>query len=277
MSIDFRQCLYALSDVIINRPPPIRVFDQIYMKLPDILLQAEVISRWFDKKDVIFIGDGDAIGLTVSHLANQELLSGKPRHIIVLDFDERIVNSINNFASKNGLRDKIKAELYNVAYPLPESYWQSKDAFYTNPPWGASNNGKSVWAFVLRGIESVKPKALGCIVIGDHPDFPWTHEILKIIQTHTLELGFRIAEMLPNFHKYHLDDAPNLTSCCLILSRHEKNSLDYDSKPLSGHDLMNFYGAETPLRIRYIRDDTNGGKLDSKDYHTEPLFSVEDL
>ena len=68
MHIDFRLCLYALSDVVMNRPTPIRLFDQIYMKLPDMLLQAEVISRWFDQKDVIFIGDGDAIGLTVARL-----------------------------------------------------------------------------------------------------------------------------------------------------------------------------------------------------------------
>ncbi len=29
--MDFRSCLYGLSDVIINRPTPLRVFDQIYM------------------------------------------------------------------------------------------------------------------------------------------------------------------------------------------------------------------------------------------------------
>ena len=38
-------CRNALSDVIINRPPPLRHFDQIYMKLPDMLLQAELIGR----------------------------------------------------------------------------------------------------------------------------------------------------------------------------------------------------------------------------------------
>ena len=48
MAIDFRACLYALSDVVINRPPPLRHVDQIYMKLPDMLLQAEFIGRWFD-------------------------------------------------------------------------------------------------------------------------------------------------------------------------------------------------------------------------------------
>jgi len=46
MSIDFRECLYGLSDVIMNRPKLLRTFDQIYMKLPDMLLQAELTARW---------------------------------------------------------------------------------------------------------------------------------------------------------------------------------------------------------------------------------------
>ncbi len=149
-SVDFRKCLYALSDVIINRPKPLRVFDQIYMKLPDMLLQAELISRWFKDKRVLFVGDGDAIGLSLVHLAVQGLLPGLPEHITVLDFDERVVNSINDFASEYELRGRIHGELYNVADPLPKQHWQVHDAFYTNPPWGASNDGASVACFIRR-------------------------------------------------------------------------------------------------------------------------------
>jgi hypothetical protein len=49
-TLDFRACLNALSDVVINRPPPLRHFDQIYVKLPDMLLQAEHIRGWFHDK-----------------------------------------------------------------------------------------------------------------------------------------------------------------------------------------------------------------------------------
>src|ERR1035441_3356432 len=112
MSIDFRKCLYALSDVIINRPPPLRLFDQIYMKLPDMLLQAELVGRWFNGKSVVFVGDGDAIAL-----------------VLVLDFDQRITNSVNLFAEHYNLTDVIEAELYNVADPLPPRHWQGHDAF----------------------------------------------------------------------------------------------------------------------------------------------------
>jgi predicted methyltransferase len=272
MSIDFRACLYALSDVIINRPKPLRLFDQIYMKLPDMLLQAELISRWFDQKSVLFIGDGDAIGLSVVHLSARNLLPGKPRHISVLDFDERVVNSVNHFAEEFGESDSIHAELYNVADALPQQHWQSCDAFYTNPPWGASNDGSSVTAFIERGVDGVKGNALGCIVIGDHRGYPWTHDVQVVTQSQLLQMGFRVAEMLPEFHRYHLDDDPDLTSCSLIVERH-CDDLDpsYTSTPLTADRLSKFYGESSPLQIRYVRDLTNGGKLATRDVQMERL------
>src|SRR5206468_1179383 len=102
------------------------------------------------------------------------------------------------------LAEIIDAELYNVADPLAEKHWQQYDAFYTNPPWGASNDGTSVLAFIERGIETVRGDGLGCIVIGDHPSHPWTHSVQLRTQRLLLENSFRVAEMLPHFHKYHL-------------------------------------------------------------------------
>lgn len=269
MPIDFRESLYALSDVIMNRPPPLRTFDQIYMKLPDMLLQAELIGRWFDKKDVVFIGDGDAIALTCVHLAAQGQLASSPKRVCVLDFDERVKNSINRFASTHALTDKIQAELYNVADPLPPQHWQQYDAFYCNPPWGKANHGSSVLAFIDRGIEAVKGNALGCIVIGDHKDRLWTHSVQVETQKRLLERGFRIAEMLPEFHHYHLDDDPELTSCSMIAERQAAVSPAYTSAPINNTERANFYGTENPLRIHYIRDLRNGGKMETRDIKTE--------
>ena len=67
-NLEIRQAFNALSDVVVNRSPPIRKFDQIYMKILDMLLQAELLSRWVGSKTVVFIGDGDTIGLTLVHL-----------------------------------------------------------------------------------------------------------------------------------------------------------------------------------------------------------------
>lgn len=63
MTFDLRNAINAISDVVQNRPPPLREFDQIYMKVADMVIQAEYVARVFDGKDVVFVGDGDGMCL----------------------------------------------------------------------------------------------------------------------------------------------------------------------------------------------------------------------
>lgn len=95
--LDLRKCLNAISDVVNNRPRPLREFDQIFMKTADMLLQTEHGGRVFDGKRVVFIGDGDAIGLCLVHLHSRGLLQYGPQKVHVLDFDERVVYSVERF------------------------------------------------------------------------------------------------------------------------------------------------------------------------------------
>lgn len=274
-TLDLRLAFNALSDVVVNRPAPLREFDQIYMKISDMLLQAEHLSRWLDKKSVVCLGDGDAIGLTLVHLKAQGLFDRGPSHVHVLDFDERIVNSINAFANTFQVGDEISAELYNVADPLPPSHLASFDAFYTNPPFGASNGGRSVEAFLRRGDEAIAANGIACIVAADDPSLSWTREVMRQVQSYLFTNGFIIAEILPQFHHYHLDDNPDLTSCSLVAVRHGSDGVKISSTALLQSDLENFYGAYAPLEVRYIRDLRKGGALPSNDHYVEPLVCEE--
>ena len=264
-SLDLRQAFNALSDVVVNRPPAIRKFDQIYMKISDMLLQAELLSRWVDGKSVVCVGDGDAIGLTLMHLKAKQIFERGPVHVHVLDFDQRIVNSIMSFAQANGLKGEISAELYNVADPLPKSHIASFGAFYTNPPFSASNGGRSVEAFLRRGDEALARNGIACVVAADNPTLPWAKVAMKRVQSYLVENGFIMAEMLPQFHRYHLDDDPELTSCSLIAVRHGSEGLKSDSEALSRGNFDKFYGASTPLSVRYVLDLQND--MASGDFH----------
>jgi len=268
--VDLRKAMNAISEIVANRPRPLREFDQIYMKSADMLLQAEHVSRWFKDRKVVCIGDGDAIGLCVVYLHHTKVLSSGPEHLTVLDFDERVVRSVRHFAEHHNLTSRLSAELYNVADPLPPHQWRAHDGFYTNPPYGKSNGGKSIHAFTRRGMEACKQEAVGCVVLADHPDYAWTQEVLLDTQRFSIDNGFLVAEMIPQFHTYHLDDAPDLTSCSLVIRRMAKCSPEYGSAPLSKDELEHFYGNQTPLKIRYIRDLTNGGKFVSSDHEAEP-------
>src|SRR4051794_31385669 len=141
----------AVSDVIQNRPRPLREFDQIYMKAGDMVMQSEFIARWAEGKRLAFIGDGDAISVCVSYLRERGVLPYGPASVTVFDFDERIVNAVARFADREQLKT-LDARLYNCldAFPAVAQF----DAFYTNPPWGASNDGESVVVFMQRGIEA---------------------------------------------------------------------------------------------------------------------------
>lgn len=270
-SIDFRECLNAISDVVTNRPRPVREFDQIFMKTADMLLQTEHVGKWLDGRDVVFVGDGDAIGLCLVHLHSRGLLPYGPNRVHILDFDERIALSVQRFAKRFGITDRVTAELYNVADPLPQEHWQSFDGFYTNPPFGASNEGRSVEAFLRRAFEATGDDAVGCIVVADHPGYPWTRDVLVSTQRLVMRAGFMVSELLPEFHHYHLDDAPDLTSCSLVVRRVDFHAEGYNSTPLEDQMVANFYGRKAPMVARYIIDQTNGGKLPSRDYILLPL------
>src|SRR5690606_35572363 len=146
--IDLRAALNAVSDVVQNRPRPLRVYDQIHMKTGDMVMQSEIVADWADGKRLAFIGDGDAISVCVAYLQKKNILSYGPKHITVFDFDQRTVNAVNRFAEKEEIAN-LDARLYNVLDAMDSAV--DFDLFYTNPPWGASNNGESVNVFVERG------------------------------------------------------------------------------------------------------------------------------
>jgi predicted methyltransferase len=264
--INLREALNIISEVIINRPKPLREFDQIYMRAGDMLLQAEHVSRLFDDKNIVFIGDGDSIGLCLVHLHQKGILEKGPKRVQILDFDERIVLSIQHFAKQYGITDKISAELYNVADPIPKQYWQHFDGFYSNPPFGASNGGKSVEAFLTRGIEATGKEGVASVVIADDPSIPWTSQVLFNTQKFMLSKGYLVSELIPKFHSYHLDDDPGLKSCCISFRVLNSSESPYSSKQLSTEQLRNFYGENISLKIKQVRDLTEGGKLPSKDH-----------
>jgi predicted methyltransferase len=217
------------------------------MKEEDMVGQAGFIARKFCNLKTVFVGDGDSVALSMLHLWKRGLLAERPKHIRVLDFDERIVNAINRFAETHGYRGLILAELYNVAEPLPKRLIGRADAFYTNPPWGANNDGNSVVAFVLRGIEAVTNPGLGAIVIADDPTQPWTQKVLYRAQGMLLEHGFIIKELGEERHHYHLDDDPDLQSCTIITSRLLPTATKITSRMLERGSFANFYGRNRHL------------------------------
>src|SRR6266581_7280970 len=250
--VDLRAAINAISDVVQNRPRPLRIFDQIYMKAGDMVLQSELVARWADGKRLAFIGDGDAISVSVAYLHAREILDYGPSEIVVFDFDERICLAISRFADKERL-EQLSAQLYNCLDPFPGP--TDFDCFYTNPPWGASNEGESVKVFAQRGLEATGYRGEGMIVIADDPELEWPKRVLANVQSFAIQSGFFVQRMMPQLHYYHLDDAPNLRSCNLILKALPDNRSPGESQSIGDPTrLAHFYGRDNPPRVRYVRE-----------------------
>jgi predicted methyltransferase len=274
--VDLHRAINAVSDVVQNRPRPLRDFDQIHMKTGDMVVQSELVADWADKKRLAFIGDGDAISVCVAYLMSRDVLSFGPSKITVFDFDERTVNAVKRFADKERL-DNLDAELYNCLEAFPDR--GKYDLFYTNPPWGASNKGESVNVFVERGIEAVRYEGEGMIVIADDDELEWPKQVLATVQSFSLERGFYVSRMQRKLHEYHLDDAPDLRSCNLFVSSLPNNS--YRLKPstaTTANRLENFYGKLQPPKVRFVRErkKPDYGKAPDDEYELELLESNDD-
>lgn len=269
--IDLRAAINAISDVIQNRPRPLREVDQIYMKAGDMVLQSELVAKWADGKKLAFIGDGDAISVCVAYLKHRGIFEYGPSEIMVYDFDERICGAVKRFADRERI-DTLDATLYNCIDAFPDL--GKFDCFYTNPPWGASNEGASVHVFTERGMEAVGYRGEGMIVIADDHELEWPQRVLASTQKFALNKGFFIQKMASKVHLYHLDDNPALKSCNLMLK-----ALPGIPDPVESHAIVdnerlnNFYGRDQHVRIRYIREKkrVDYGKAHDEEYSFELL------
>lgn len=250
--IDLKAAVNAVSDVIQNRPRPLREFDQIYMKAGDMVMQSQFVAHWADGKRLAFIGDGDAISVCTAYLHVRKILPYGPSRVTVFDFDERIVNAVKRFADRERI-ETLDAELYNCLDALVID--QKYDAFYTNPPWGASNAGDSVNLFLQRGIEAVEYSGSGCVVIADDPELKWSQDVLANVQGYASERGFFVSRMMPRLHSYHLDDAPDLRSCNLVLQSRPDVAARCASQAVSDPRILShFYGQNQQPRVHFVRE-----------------------
>jgi len=269
--IDLRAAVNAISDVIQNRPRPIRIFDQIYMKAGDMVLQSEFVARWADGKKLAFIGDGDSISVCVAYLKARGIVNYGPTEIVLFDFDERICNAVERFADSERL-EGLKARLYNCLDAFPEV--GCFDYSYTNPPWGASNGGESVCVFVQRGMEATGYRGEALVVIADDDVLPWPKQVLARVQKFAIESGYFVQKMMPKMHAYHLDDAPELRSCNLMFKATPESVTPVGSSAIiDPNRLANFYGRGAGPRVRYIREKRRleYGKAHDDEYSLEIL------
>ena len=112
------------------------------------------------------------------------------------------------------------------------------------------------------------------IVIADDEELAWPKQVLASAQSFTAQHGFYVAKMMPRLHAYHLDDAPDLRSCNLMVASLPNNGREFTSVAITDHNrLENFYGRTLSPRVRYVRERKrlDYGKASSDEYSLELL------
>jgi hypothetical protein len=237
----------ALAELVAqSRPEPIRAFDQIPMQTGDLARQAKRIAPLLANQRVAFVGDMDG---TASLLGLIAAFGGPtPASLLVLDFDQRVLEAAEALARRFGFEDLLRTRLYNCFEPIPPDLLRCWDWFYVNPPYGSHNVGESARLFLTRGCESVQPGGSGCLILPDDPSRPWTRSAMLATQQFLVAHGWVIREKIDHLHHYHLDDDPGLSSSLLIVdlvSRSIDAAMPFAGRRVSMDEIPMFYGRNT--------------------------------
>jgi len=232
-----------------DRPRPIRTVDQIFMLPGSQLIQALLAADYLKYRDVVFVGDGDCMGLVMAHLANRGIIRG-PAKIRIFDFDERLLAFVEQAIRDLSLpADLISIYRYNVLDPIPDRFAQAHEVFYTNPPYGSADGGECGKVFLARCMELCKPApSWGIALLPFAHKEDWSRIAMANIQTFLCQQGYVVSEMVREIHQYHLEDRPSLRSCNLVVDRVTNVAAPFAGTRLSEAEMKNFYG-RTPRPV----------------------------
>lgn len=249
-----------------SRPIALRTYDQIPMRADDLLYQAKFIAPYVANKSVAFVGDYDSASALLGLLST--LGDAGPAHMLVLDFDERILAALQGVAHRHGFADRLEARLFNVFDPVPPDLAGRYDWFYTNPPYGSRNNGASGRLFIARGCEITHGDASGCIILPDDPARPWSRQAMLATQRFLITHDWVVREKFDAMHRYHLDDDRDLSSSLLLIDHvaaaaRDGSDIPYAGRRVAATEVPYFYGrAVAPPYPRYIDREGNGVFVD---------------
>ena len=108
---------------------------------------------------------------------------------------------------------------------------------------------------VERGMEATSFSGEGLVVVADDPELEWPKVVLANLQATALAQGFFVQRMMSQVHSYHLDDAPDLRSCNVILKAKPGNGRSVESQAISDPErLAHFYGRGSHPRVHFVRE-----------------------
>jgi hypothetical protein len=109
-----------------RRPRTTTTYDQGYMTLNSVFRRVSLIARMGDAsgKRIAILGDDDLVSVALC-------LAAEPKHVTVLEIDERLVAFLGEAAAELDL--PITSARWDLRSPLPAKYKGQFDTFVTDP------------------------------------------------------------------------------------------------------------------------------------------------
>jgi predicted RNA methylase len=255
------QFLEQLATVLLDRPRPIRTYDQIHMHIADLGAHILMLAPMMEGKRVFFMGDSDGLVLGLACAARLGIVPA-PKDLLLCDFDKRVLQFVDRAARRFSLETLVSTTVYNVFDPLPLEFDRTADIFHTNPPYGQFNGGRSIMAFVERALAATRPGGTGVIVLANDERFPWTHTVLRSVVDELVARELTPYRILDRCHRYHLDDQPDLESGLILCADANPDMALDPNQPLPSPFAERFYGRNTVPIPRFIPLDEDEGQLD---------------
>jgi hypothetical protein len=195
---DFLEIAQSIATL---RPPADWHIDQVHTTAEDLARRAAFMAEAddIDGRDLLFVGDDDFCSLLVC-------ATGRPRRVVVVDIDERILATLSMTAAERGWPlETISWDLRQfVEQDPPEQLAGSFDVFVTDPPYSEAG----MLLFTAFGVACLREGAgaAAYVAIPWLAREEWSNELLHRVQYALLDQGFFLSAVHPAFHAYdHLD------------------------------------------------------------------------
>lgn len=188
--------LSILKKAATKRPERCEDLDQAFAPLETILARTAFFYQNCDIEncDILVLGDDDCMGLALA-------LTGLPRRVVILEFDERMVEHYQRLAP-----DNLTVIQHDLRLGLPSDCIQAFDVFFTDP----TPTIPVMSLFASRGLQGLKGiGSVGYVTLSQMEASPkkW-HQIQHLL----LEAGCAVTAIIPNFNTYELEGEWLMTS-----------------------------------------------------------------
>lgn len=217
------------------RAPELTAIDQCHLDESSLLRRLTMLcaSRSMSSTSVVFVGDDDLASVAL-------LRHDPPRHLLLLDVDQRLLGVVQDEARRLDLADRVITHHVDLTAAgaveeIIDEYGESFDVAVTDPPYAEGGMrtfvGLACRLLTYTGEVHVAVPALLAEA--------WSDELLLAVQTDLTAYGFLIERLLPGAFTYTSSDVIS----SLVVARRLAGARYPDTPTLVGEDR--FYTTRT--------------------------------